>query len=100
MLLQDNDSSMKNQYKRRLVRRPRPSENRRVPRFRLLQNAKAVGTLCGAALLFAATPALGAGTTFAVGPVTDISASCSGPNAEVEQAADVALGYVYETWMG
>jgi hypothetical protein len=37
--------------------------------------------------------------TYQVGPVTDISA-CSGQNAEVEQAVDAKLGYVYEEWMG
>ena len=51
--------------------------------------------------LLAAAPAgaaLQAGTT--VGPVTNVSASCAGQNAEVEQAADAKLGYVYEIWMG
>jgi hypothetical protein len=41
-----------------------------------------------------------AGAPYTVGPVTNVSASCSGQNAEVEQAADPRLGYVYETWMG
>ena len=50
--------------------------------------------------MFAATPALGAGTTYTIGPVVDVSAPCAGQNAEVEQAVDPALGYVYETWMG
>jgi hypothetical protein len=40
------------------------------------------------------------GATYGVSPVSDISDSCSGQNAEVEQAADTTLGYVYETWMG
>ena len=40
------------------------------------------------------------GITYAVGPISNVSASCSGQNAEVEQAADGRLGYVYETWMG
>jgi BNR/Asp-box repeat len=56
--------------------------------------------LVAAAVLFAATPAFGAGTTYTVGPITDVSASCSGQNAEVEEATDPSLGYVYETWMG
>jgi hypothetical protein len=47
-----------------------------------------------AAVLAIATPAFGAGTTYTIGPVTDISASCSGQNAEVQQAVDPALGYV------
>ncbi|HJZ00160.1 MAG TPA: sialidase family protein [Streptosporangiaceae bacterium] len=37
--------------------------------------------------------------TYRVGPITDISA-CGGQNAEVEQAVDAKLGYVYEEWMG
>ena len=52
------------------------------------------------AVLFTATPAFGAGATYSVGPITDVSASCSGQNAEVEEATDPSLGYVYETWMG
>src|SRR5712692_220409 len=38
--------------------------------------------------------------TYTVGPITDLSAPCSGQNAEVEQAADPSLGYVYDIWMG
>jgi hypothetical protein len=53
-----------------------------------------------AAFAFAATPALGAGTTYSVGPVNDVSAACAGQNSEVQQAVDQKLGYVYETWMG
>src|SRR5438132_7509481 len=53
-----------------------------------------------AAALFAATPAFSAGTQYNIGPVSDISASCSSQNAEVEQAVDQTLGYVYEEWMG
>jgi BNR/Asp-box repeat len=38
---------------------------------------------------------------FAESPVSMISAACSsGQNAEVEQVADPALGYVYADWMG
>jgi hypothetical protein len=44
--------------------------------------------------------ALGSGTTYVIGPITNVSASCSGQNAEVEQAVDARLGYVYEIWMG
>ena len=44
--------------------------------------------------------ARGSGTTYSVGPITNVSASCSGQNAEVEQAVDARLGYVYEIWMG
>jgi hypothetical protein len=34
------------------------------------------------------------------GAVTNISGSCKGQNAEVEQAVDAARGYVYEEWIG
>jgi hypothetical protein len=40
------------------------------------------------------------GATYSVAPVTDVSGSCSGQNAETEQAVDARLGYVYEVWMG
>lgn len=50
-------------------------------------------------LALAAGPALGAGVSTVVGPVVDVSA-CNGQNAEVEQAVDSSLGYVYESWMG
>ena len=36
---------------------------------------------------------------YQVGPITDVS-TCSGQNAEVEQAVDAKLGYIYEEWMG
>ena len=55
----------------------------------------AVLLLSGGAVARGAT-----GVTYGVSPVADISASCSGPNAEVEQAVDPQLGYVYEDWMG
>src|SRR5436190_24357616 len=61
---------------------------------------RAVGAALGLAFVFAATPALGAATTYTIGPVVDVSAPCAGQNAEVEQAVDPSLGYVYETWMG
>lgn len=61
----------------------------------------AVGVLTGLALTLALpSAALAAGVTYSVGPITNVSAYCSGQNAEVEQATDPALGYVYETWMG
>jgi hypothetical protein len=58
-----------------------------------------VFVLAGVALVFA-LPALGAGAGYSVGPVSNVSGACSGPSAEVEQAVDPALGYVYELWMG
>jgi hypothetical protein len=56
----------------------------------------------GAFLAFGATPLLAAsgGATYTIGPVVEASAPCAGQNAEVEQAVDAKLGYVYETWMG
>src|SRR2546423_13199945 len=49
-----------------------------------------------------ATPALGAGATYTIGAVNDVSggSSCTGGNAEVLQAVDPKLAYVYETWIG
>ena len=41
----------------------------------------------------------GPATAYQVGPITDVS-RCGGQNAEVEQAVDPRLGYVYEEWMG
>src|SRR5438309_4712201 len=46
------------------------------------------------------TAALAAGPTYIIGPISDLSGSCSGQNAEVEQTVDPMLGYVYEEWMG
>jgi hypothetical protein len=60
---------------------------------------KLLGILGGAVLLFAASPAFGAGAPYTVGPVSDVSV-CNGQNAEVEQAVDTTLGNVYEAWMG
>jgi hypothetical protein len=54
----------------------------------------------GLAALTAAGPALGAPATYSVGPIADLTTSCATQNAEVEQAADPKLGYVYEDWMG
>jgi hypothetical protein len=56
--------------------------------------------VCAVVVAVIATQAWAGGWTFAVGPVTEISASCAGRNAEVEQAADPSRGYVYEAWMG
>ena len=58
-------------------------------------------------LLFAAgvaalaAPADGlAAASYTPSPISEVSAACSGQNAEVESAADPARGYVYEDWMG
>src|SRR5487761_1165879 len=60
----------------------------------------AVAAAVLAVTLVGPSPALAAGVSYTVGPIRDVSASCSGQNAEVEQAVDVRLGYVYESWMG
>jgi len=56
--------------------------------------ASLVALAAGPGVVLAAAP------TYSVGTITEVSASCSGQNAEVEQAADPVLGYVYEAWMG
>ena len=57
--------------------------------------AAAVAAIATAAVASAA-PSAG----YTIGPNINISASCSGQNAEVLQAVDRGLGYVYEEWMG
>jgi BNR/Asp-box repeat len=59
-----------------------------------------VAVLFGTALFFAATPAFASVMSYAVNSLSDLSTSCAGQNAEVEQAVDQARGYVYEEWMG
>ena len=56
----------------------------------------------GAAAVAALAPsASNAGAaTYGIGPIAELSGTCSGQNAEIEQAADAAAGYVYEVWMG
>ena len=40
------------------------------------------------------------GAGYSISPITDLTSSCSGQNAEVEQAADPENQIVYEAWMG
>lgn len=61
--------------------------------------AKSLGLLFAVASVVCA-PSAQAATTYGIGPVVDVSAPCPGQNAEVEQAVDAKLGYVYEIWMG
>ena len=62
---------------------------------------KALGVLAAVvAGLAGPAAAYASATTYLVSPISIVSASCSGQNAEVEQAVDPRLGYVYETWMG
>ena len=60
--------------------------------FKVLAVALAVAPFFGAA------PASASVTSFLTSSLTDISTSCAGQNAEVEQAVDGSR--VYETWMG
>ena len=62
-------------------------------------SAAALGAAMSAAAPGAAAAAAGPAAAYQVGPVTGVS-TCGGQNAEVEQAADPARGYVYEAWMG
>lgn len=67
--------------------------------FRIVTALSAV-TLVTATVTAAGTgAAAGPAVSYRSGPVTDVS-TCSGQNAEVEQAVDRKLGYVYEEWMG
>jgi hypothetical protein len=59
-----------------------------------------VGLLCGLAGLGVPAVALASGASYSVGPITNVSSTCAGQNAEVEQAVDPTRGYVYEDWMG
>ena len=70
-----------------------------MSRLRWRRAVGVAGVLAVCALVFALS-AFAAGASYSVGPVSDISASCSGSNEEVEQAVDPTLGYVYEVWMG
>jgi hypothetical protein len=70
------------------------------PGYRRRALAAATAIVGLAAALAGPAPALAAGATYTISPISDVSASCSGQNAEVEQAADARLGYVYEVWMG
>ncbi|HZK72726.1 MAG TPA: sialidase family protein [Clostridia bacterium] len=62
---------------------------------------KGLGALATAAVLAALTTAgVASASTYAIGSNVTVSAGCSGQNAEVLQAVDRTLGYVYEEWMG
>jgi hypothetical protein len=74
-----------------------PGSSRVVTVLGVITLVAAVGVpAAGAAgVATAGGPAAG----YHVGPISDVSA-CGGQNAEVEQAVDAKLGYVYEEWMG
>jgi hypothetical protein len=53
------------------------------------------------AIVLVGGPAMAGGTaSYTIGQNNDITTSCSGQNAESEQAVDPAAGYVFEDWMG
>jgi hypothetical protein len=66
-----------------------------IPAVGAIALTAAIGTAGAAKAVVATAPT----ASYQVGPITDVS-SCGGQNAEVEQAADRKLGYVYEEWMG
>ena len=61
---------------------------------------KLLAVALAAVPFFGAAPASASVTSFVANSLTDISTSCAGQNAEVEQAVDQTRGYVYELWMG
>lgn len=65
----------------------------------MVRRVLVVAVLCLVSTVAAASARAGT-AAYAVGPITNLTASCAGQNAEVEEAADPALGYVYEDWMG
>ncbi len=72
--------------------------------FRLRQNSRIVTALSAITLVTALGAAVGpaaagSAATYQAGPITQVS-TCGGQNAEVEQAVDARLGYIYEDWMG
>ncbi len=72
-------------------------------RSRFLAGAAALGALALALpspVVARAAVARTAPLAIHISPITDISKSCPGQNAEVEQATDPARGYVYEAWIG
>lgn len=77
--------------------------SRRTPGFRVITALSAI--ILTAAVGMTAAGVAGAATVAEpvaasqAGPITDVS-TCSGQNAEVEQAVDAKLGYIYEEWMG
>jgi len=53
-----------------------------------------------ALLAFAVVGTDPSSASYRVRTVTDVSAGCPGRNAEVQQAVDRRLGYVYDAWTG
>ena len=62
---------------------------------------RAIAVLVGSVVALATPAAAQAAATYSVGPISNLTnSSCSGSNAEVEQAVDPSNGYIYEDWMG
>jgi hypothetical protein len=65
------------------------------------QGLRWIAIFGGIAAAFAPPAGVMAATaSYSVGPISNLTTSCAGQNAEVEQAVDPTLGYVYEEWMG
>src|SRR5579859_5742519 len=72
---------------------------RRLPGFRIVTALSAIALAAVGTGTAGAPAAAAPAASYQVGPITDVS-GCGGQNAEVEQAADPKLGYVYAEWMG
>jgi BNR/Asp-box repeat protein len=70
-----------------------------VRSFRIVIALSAVALVAAPVTAAGAAATAGPAVSYRTGPITDVS-SCGGQNAEVEQAVDPRLGYVYEAWMG
>jgi hypothetical protein len=68
--------------------------------IRLLLTLCGLGIIATAMALLATSRAFGGKAGYKIGANTELSASCGGQNAEVHQAVDPKLGYVYEAWTG
>jgi hypothetical protein len=74
------------------------SSHRRAGSRKLLGGIGALSATLTIAIV--AAPHALASPVYTVSQVTDISSSCADQNAEVEQAMDPSLRYVYADWMG
>jgi hypothetical protein len=69
-------------------------------RLRLLATVLTLAMGAAAVPLLAASRTFGGAARYNVKAVTDVSAHCPGQNAEVHQAVDPKLGYLYDVWTG
>jgi hypothetical protein len=77
----------------------RPLLERRIE-VRRFAGKRAAGVLATALIAVGALPASATAARYSIGPISEVSSGCPNQNAEVEQAVDPRLGYVYELWMG